>query len=63
MPENEPPSEKKAVEIPASLRKRGIVGVQDNLKPGQSLDVAKAFLHIFRPEIEALLAKRQTDKK
>lgn len=38
--------------VPASLANRGITGMADNLPPGASLDIARDFLRIFRPEIE-----------
>lgn len=39
--------------IPAALAKRGITGMVDNLPPGATLDIARDFVRIFRPEIEA----------
>jgi hypothetical protein len=38
---------------PASLVKRGILGVSDNLLPGESLAIGRAFMQVFRPELEA----------
>lgn len=43
--------------IPASLTKRGIRGVSDNLQPGESLAIGRAFINVFRPELEARLLK------
>lgn len=49
--------------IPASLAKRGLTGITDNLPPGAELDVVRDFVRIFRPEIEkqmrALRAQRR----
>ena len=39
--------------IPAALAARGITTLSDNLPPGAGLDIAKDFVRIFRPEIEA----------
>lgn len=39
--------------VPATLAKRGITGIADNLPPGAGLDIARDFVRIFRPEIEA----------
>lgn len=38
--------------VPAALAKLGIAGMSDNLPAGASLDIAKDFVRIFRPEIE-----------
>lgn len=43
--------------IPASLTKHGIRGVSDNLQPGETLAIGRAFIDVFRPELEARLLK------
>ncbi len=48
--------------VPASLAKRGIFSVSDNLPEGAYLNVGRAFIQTFRPELEARLMRR-ADKK
>lgn len=43
--------------IPASLTKHGIRSVSDNLQPGETLAIGRAFINVFRPELEARLLK------
>lgn len=43
--------------VPACLVKRGILGVTDNLQPGEVLNIGRAFINAFRPELEARLLK------
>ena len=43
--------------IPASLAKRGLVSVSDNLQPGDQVNFGKFFNRIFRTEIEARIFK------
>lgn len=43
--------------IPASLAKHGIISVSDNLFPGDTLNVGRAFINVFRPELEARLIR------
>lgn len=40
--------------IPASLSRLGITGLSDNLQPGQEVNFSKAFVSIFRTELEAI---------
>lgn len=46
--------------IPASLAKRGIVSIADNLQPGEQLLIGKSFNRIFRTEIEERIFKKET---
>lgn len=48
--------------IPACLTRKGIVSVSDNLAPGDVLNVGRAFINVFRPELEARLI-RKVEKK
>jgi len=43
--------------VPASLRKRGITGVKDNLMPGQEANFVKPLFWAFREELEAMFVK------
>lgn len=46
------------VPVPASLAKRGIFSVSDNLPEGAYLNVGRAFIQTFRPELEARLIRK-----
>jgi hypothetical protein len=39
--------------IPASLAKHGILRVSDNIPDGMGVDFNRAFMQVFRPELEA----------
>lgn len=43
--------------IPASLAKRGITGITDNLQPGQEVNWVKPLFWAFREELEARFLK------
>lgn len=38
---------------PAAIAKHGITRITDNLQPGESISIARAFFNVFRPELEA----------
>jgi hypothetical protein len=40
---------------PSSLSKRGITTLSDNLQPGEQVSISRAFINVFRPELEARL--------
>lgn len=42
----------------AGMVKRGLLSVSDNLFPGESLNVGRAFAQVFRPELEARLIRK-----
>ncbi|HQS59953.1 MAG: hypothetical protein B7Y56_03350 [Gallionellales bacterium 35-53-114] len=44
--------------VPASLARVGIVSASDNLFPGDVLNVGRAFINVFRPELEARLIRK-----
>jgi hypothetical protein len=50
-------------DVPASLKKRGITAVYDNLAPNEYLNVGKEFAVMFRPELEKALAEMKLKKK
>ena len=43
--------------VPAALAKVGIHSVSDNLFPGDVLNVGRAFMMVFRTELEARLVR------
>lgn len=38
-------------EVPKSLQKKGITGIKDNLKLGETPDWVKLFIFFFRPRV------------
>jgi hypothetical protein len=48
--------------IPAVLVRQGVCSVSDNLFPGDTLNVGRIFMNMFRTELEARLIKPCADK-
>lgn len=51
-----------STDIPDFLKKRGITKVYDNLRPGEELNVSKAFALLYFPEIMKQLRGRKQKK-
>jgi hypothetical protein len=47
---------------PAALQRQGIFSVRDNLCPGDELKVGRAFVQLFRTELEARVIQRVVKK-
>lgn len=52
----------KVPEVPPALRKIGITTCAHNLKPGEYVSISRAFINVFRKELEEeiLVIKKET---